>query len=55
MKIGFFRYSLLNRGGDRMVVEYANYLADQGINVTFYTNVIDTVFSMHPALNFRKW
>jgi hypothetical protein len=27
MHICFYRYSLLNRGGDRMVVDYANYLA----------------------------
>jgi len=46
MKVCFFRHSLLSRGGDKMVVEYANYLASRGHDVTIMTNVVDTLFSV---------
>ncbi|MBF0568719.1 MAG: glycosyltransferase family 4 protein [Nitrospirae bacterium] len=50
MKVCFYRYSLRNRGGDRAVIEYANYLAQSGYEVTFCLNVLDTVFSMEPSI-----
>jgi len=46
MDIGFLRYSLLNRGGDRIVIEYANHLARQGHSVTIHVATVDTVFSL---------
>ncbi len=54
MKIAFYRYSLLNRGGDRMVIEYANFLAQQGVAITFYTSVVNTVFTLHPDIAIRR-
>ncbi len=44
MKVAFYRHSLLNRGGDKMVVIYANYLANKGHTVVIYTNILDTGF-----------
>ncbi|MBF0342993.1 MAG: glycosyltransferase family 4 protein [Nitrospirae bacterium] len=51
MKICFFRHSLLSRGGDKMVVEYANHLANQGHDVTIATNVLDTVFDVKAKIH----
>lgn len=50
MDIGFLRYSLCNRGGDRIVIEYANYLARQGHSVTIHVSAVDTVFSIDPGV-----
>lgn len=50
MNICFYRYSLMNRGGDRMVIEYANYLAEIGHNVTIFTSQDETVFSVSPSV-----
>ncbi len=46
MNICFYRHSLLSRGGDKMVVEYANYLGQQGHDVVILTNKINTVFQL---------
>lgn len=46
MKICFFRHSLLNRGGDKMVVEYANYLTSEGHYVVILTNILNTIFQV---------
>lgn len=37
-----------------MVVEYANYLADRGYNVTLWYNTINTVFKIHPLIKLTK-
>jgi glycosyltransferase involved in cell wall biosynthesis len=50
MTVAFFRYSLLNRGGDRIVLEYANHLAGLGHAVIMYVSVQDTVFFVHPNI-----
>ena len=54
MDIAFYRYSFLNRGGDRVVVDYANSLADQGHLVTFHTCITRTVFTIHPSIHIHK-
>lgn len=54
MNIGFYRYSLYNRGGDRLIIAYANYLAESGHDVTLYARVINTVFSFSPKLRIRR-
>lgn len=53
MNIGFYRYSLLNRGGDRMVLEYANYLASVGHDVTFHLVEKSTVFNCHANISIK--
>ncbi len=54
MNIGFYRYSLLNRGGDRIVIDYANYLIDCGHKVTFFVKEIATLFYIRPEVNIQK-
>jgi hypothetical protein len=54
MRIGLFRHSLFSRGGDRIVVQYANYLAEHGHDVTIFVNEIDTSFTMHERVRLRK-
>jgi glycosyltransferase involved in cell wall biosynthesis len=54
MRIAFFRYSLFNRGGDRLSLAYANHLASVGHDVTLYVKEMDTVFTVSPALQVRK-
>lgn len=44
------RYSLLNRGGDKMVLTYASYLAENGHDVFLEANKIDTVFFISPKI-----
>lgn len=46
MKILFFRHTLLSRGGDKMVVCHANYLANAGHDVIIMTSRCDTVFNV---------
>jgi glycosyltransferase involved in cell wall biosynthesis len=53
MNIGFYRYSLLNRGGDRLSLAYANHLAVGGHDVTLYVKQLDTVFDIAPALKVK--
>ncbi len=50
MKIVFFRHSLLNRGGDKMVVAHASFLAAQGHQVIIAANRFDTVHRIHPLV-----
>lgn len=40
----FLRHSVCNRGGDRVVLEYANYLAERGYVVCLAVNEIETRF-----------
>ncbi|GEM_PF-988554 len=54
VNISFYRYSLLSRGGDKMVVEYANYLAAEGHNVTLWYSTLNTVFRLHPQIRLTK-
>jgi glycosyltransferase involved in cell wall biosynthesis len=53
LDVGFYRYSLLNRGGDRLILEYANHLAARGHAVTLYAREIKTVFKLHPLLHVK--
>jgi glycosyltransferase involved in cell wall biosynthesis len=50
LNIGFWRYSLHNRGGDRLSLDYANYLADMGHDVTLYVADMQTIFSVSSRL-----
>lgn len=54
MNIGFYRYSLYNRGGDRLILAYANYLAESGHDVTLYARVIETKFTFSPKLRIHR-
>jgi glycosyltransferase involved in cell wall biosynthesis len=51
MHIRFIRHSVLSRGGDKMVLAHAGYLAERGHDVTIVTNTVDTVFPINPKIN----
>lgn len=48
LNVIFYRHSLRNRGGDFMIIQHANYLADQGHRVTICARHIDTHFTVSP-------
>lgn len=50
MKVVFFRHSLLSRGGDKMILAHAGYLAKQGWSVEIQTAHVDTVFPLPPEI-----
>ena len=54
MNIVFYRHSLLNRGGDKMVLAYANFLAERGHRVTIYVNQIETGFPISPDMRLEQ-
>ncbi|NVN99043.1 MAG: glycosyltransferase family 4 protein [Geobacteraceae bacterium] len=54
MNIAFFRYSLFNRGGDRLSLAYANHLASIGHDVTLYVKELETVFDTSPFLKIKR-
>jgi glycosyltransferase involved in cell wall biosynthesis len=54
LDVVFFRHSLFNRGGDRIVVQYANYLAERGHQVTFVVNNVATSFKIHHRVYLKK-
>jgi glycosyltransferase involved in cell wall biosynthesis len=54
MKIVFFRHSLLSRGGDKMIVTHASYLAAAGHEVVIKTNVHDSVFILDSRVRVEK-
>jgi glycosyltransferase involved in cell wall biosynthesis len=50
LSIGFYCYSVFNRGGDRLTIAYANHLAAAGHDVTLHVTEMNTVFEVSPAL-----
>lgn len=53
MNIAFYRYSLFNRGGDRLSLAYANHLVSLGHDVSLYVRELDTMFNVSPALKIK--
>lgn len=54
MRILYFAHSVLNRGGDKMVLAHLRHLADSGHQVTIRCNVIDTGFALHPGFRLEQ-
>ena len=54
MRIVYFAHSVLNRGGDKMVLAHLGHLAGSGHEVAIRSNVVDTVFAIHPAIRIEK-
>lgn len=54
LRVAVLRHSLLNRGGDRMVVQYANELARRGHEVTLSVNDLRSPFPIDPTVRVRK-
>jgi glycosyltransferase involved in cell wall biosynthesis len=54
MKIIYFAYSVLNRGGDRVVLGHLEHLAASGHQVTIKANIIDTIFPIYPSIRIEQ-
>jgi glycosyltransferase involved in cell wall biosynthesis len=54
MKVLYYAHSVLNRGGDRVVLAHLAHLAASGHEVTIQTNVFDTCFAIHPGIAIKK-
>lgn len=54
MRIIYFAHSVLNRGGDKMVLAHLGHLAASGHEVVIRSNVVDTIFPIHPAIAVEK-
>lgn len=54
MKVVYFAHSVLNRGGDKMVLAHLSHLAASGHDVTIMTNEKDTIFSFHPSITVSR-
>lgn len=54
MRIVYFAHSLLSRGGDKMVLVYTNHFASSGHHVTIRTNVLSTLFTVHPSVHVER-
>jgi glycosyltransferase involved in cell wall biosynthesis len=50
ISIGFYCYSTFSRGGDRLVLAYANHLVSLGHDVTLHVKELDTVFEISPEI-----
>jgi len=54
MRIVYFAHSVLNRGGDRMVLAHLAQLAERGHEVVIRSNEVVTGFGIHPAIRIEK-
>jgi glycosyltransferase involved in cell wall biosynthesis len=54
LEISFYRHTLLSRGGDKTVVQYANFLAERGYKVILWYNTINTVFTLGQQIKLTK-
>ena len=54
MKIVYFAHSVLNRGGDKMVLAHLGQLAASGHQVVIRSNLVRTIFPLHPAIALEK-
>ncbi len=54
MHIAVIRHSIRNRGGDWIVLNYLYDLCNKGHNVTYWTNEISTVYTIHPAITIKR-
>ncbi|MDP8266589.1 MAG: glycosyltransferase family 4 protein [Candidatus Aceula meridiana] len=54
LKIVFYRHSLLSRGGDKMIISYANFLSKQGHDVCLYANIFKTKFFVDEKVSVKR-
>jgi len=54
MKVVYFAHSVLNRGGDKMVLAHLAHLAENGHEVTVVTNDFRTIFPLNPSIAVKK-
>lgn len=51
MKVIFYRHSLFSRGGDKMTLAYAGFLAEQGLDVEIRVSQFETIFPIHEKID----
>jgi glycosyltransferase involved in cell wall biosynthesis len=54
MKLVYYAHSLLSRGGDKMVLAHAGWLAAHGHDVEICCNVVDTVLDIPEGVSFSR-
>ena len=54
MRVVYFAHSVLNRGGDRIILAHLGHLAASGHEVTIKANVVDTRLPIQPAITIEK-
>lgn len=54
MRVVYFAHSVLNRGGDKMVLAHLGHLASSGHQVVIRANLMQTGFAIHPAIVIEK-
>jgi glycosyltransferase involved in cell wall biosynthesis len=54
MKVLYFAHSVLNRGGDRVVLAHLGHLAASGHEVTIHANIFNTCFAVHTDIEIKK-
>src|SRR3989344_4704843 len=53
MKIAIVRHSIRNRGADRSLFAYADFLIREGHSILYYTNEVQTSLKYNPAIHFK--
>ncbi len=54
MNIAIVRHSIYNRGSDRVIFDYADYLIRQGHQISYYTNEVKTAFDYNKAIKIKE-
>ncbi len=54
IRLTIIRHSIRNWGADRLLLDYALYLVKRGHAVTYWTNKINTRFSIDPGIELKK-
>ena len=54
MQVTIIRHSIRNRGGDKLTLDYANYLAKKGHSILYWTNEVNTHYYIDPNIIIKK-
>lgn len=48
------RHSIRNRGGDKLILDYCDYLVEKGHEVIYWTNEVNTHFTVNPRIHIKS-
>ena len=54
MHIAIIRHSIRNRGGDKLTLDYAQYLVSQGNTIDYWTNEVASHFTIDKKINIKR-
>lgn len=54
MRVTIIRHSIRNRGGDKLTLDYANYLIKKGYSIAYWTNEVNTHLYIDPKIIIKK-